>query len=607
MKAKYGFAFAWAMASVGVASAQPLPPPMAPVARPLPDTSIDQRGLDAAALWAGGDPQVVAKAYEKLGLKPSATQWVNDGRRVMVDWLMALSWSDPTKAATLLSEWKASDPLTNDGVWTIRRMLVETQILLRQANLAEAKRVASQARRLLDQEKARKAAEIEALPKKQRWRAESVRDSWLQQVGPIVRRAEFLVAAYQPDQWGFSGFSEASSNPFVDGTGSLFIQMGEPISCPQHDLDDTDWAIFDVSLVRGEANKPNRVFVRPFAASRFEMFKPYLAKSKDWSVTVKNGIGDQARKAVFVRCLRTTRPVAEKLPDVDYLFTYLKPMIKELPADYRFDKFRQPVSDIARDGAWGWVTNIAMSPDPTVPGIQRDAQRVLLDMLKAKEKPDPVAIAIAEHIALPDAEAGRVGQLKYRLPDRVAFVQRVRGEGKLPPRVLSEFELQLAKRHESNGEVLAATTLYKAIVARDHAAGVPRVAEQIKASLRLAAIASAAGRKQESDAIFAELGLSPDQCSVYQSKPAMLSFRHPEYSGAMLRAESEGRVQFEFDLDSAGAPSNLRVTQSSPPFLFDKKTLDSFAAAKFAPVTNGTDALACKGAEQAFMWKMPGL
>ena len=73
----------------------------------------------------------------------------------------------------------------------------------------------------------------------------------------------------------------------------------------------------------------------------------------------------------------------------------------------------------------------------------------------------------------------------------------------------------------------------------------------------------------------------------------------------MLRAESEGRVQFEFDLDQAGAPSNLRVTQSSPPFLFDKKTLDSFAAAKFAPVTNGTDALACKGAEQAFMWKIP--
>ena len=36
------------------------------------------------------------------------------------------------------------------------------------------------------------------------------------------------------------------------------------------------------------------------------------------------------------------------------------------------------------------------------------------------------------------------------------------------------------------------------------------------------------------------------------------------------------------------------------------ETLDSFAAAKFAPVTNGTDALACKGAEQAFMWKIPG-
>ena len=222
-----------------------------------------------------------------------------------------------------------------------------------------------------------------------------------------------------------------------------------------------------------------------------------------------------------------------------------------------------------------------------------------------RAKPDPVAIAIAEHIALPDAEAGKVGQLRYRLPPRIAFIDRIRAEGKVPPRILSEFELQLARRYEANSEPAAAIALYKGIAARDHAASVPRVPEQIKALLRLAAIAGAAGRKSESDAIFADLGLSPDQCSLYQTRPAMLSFKHPEYSDGMLRAESEGRVLFEFDLDQLGAPSNLRVTQSSPPFLFDRKTLDSFARAKFAPITNGSEALACKGAEQAFMWKLP--
>lgn len=73
----------------------------------------------------------------------------------------------------------------------------------------------------------------------------------------------------------------------------------------------------------------------------------------------------------------------------------------------------------------------------------------------------------------------------------------------------------------------------------------------------------------------------------------------------MLQEEAEGRVVFEFDLDKAGLPSSLRVTMASPPLLFDRKTLDSFSRAKFAPITNGGESLACKGAEQSFVWRMP--
>jgi TonB family protein len=85
----------------------------------------------------------------------------------------------------------------------------------------------------------------------------------------------------------------------------------------------------------------------------------------------------------------------------------------------------------------------------------------------------------------------------------------------------------------------------------------------------------------------------------------MLNFRHPDYSYDMIQSESEGSVKFEFDLDKAGTPSDLRITSSTPPFLFDRKTIESFAKAKFAPASNGADALACKGQVQSFLWKMP--
>ena len=605
-KSSIALAFLAAVAVPLAVRAESVPPTIVPVPPKTPEASIAERGLSAAALWDKADPAAVSLAYENLHFSmPAQGKWNSDDRLFMVDWITALFWTDPARAAAKLAEWRIADPQPLDSAWAARQLVLETQILSNIGKVSQNMSAIAATLAALDAATERVAVRARTNPKKRMSDADFDEHARIDAVRKIARRAEFVLAAHEKGDAAFADFADLAVNPFVDGSGTLFLTTGGSVSCAQHDLTEADWAIFEVSLVRGKVATSNAAYVRPFAASRFAAFKPFLEQSKDWRITVKNGTGDQARKAVLLRCLRTTRPVAEKQPDLDYLATYLTPLNKELPPEYRFDKFRQPVADLARDGAWFWVMNLAMNIDNTAPQLQGDARTLLIKMLREAAKPDPVAIAVAEHIALPDAEVGMVWQLRNRLPPRIAFVDRIRAEGKVPPRILSEFELQLAQRYESNGEPALATVLYKAIAARDHAANAPRVPEQIKALLRLAAMAGAAGRKSESEAVFVDLGLSPDQCSIYQSRPAMLSFRHPDYSGGMLRAESEGRVLFEFDLDQTGAPSNLRVTQAAPPFLFDRKTLQSFAAAKFAPVTNGTEALACKGAEQAFMWRIP--
>jgi Gram-negative bacterial TonB protein C-terminal len=598
------------LASIPLVAFAAPPTPVVPTITPAPPVMtappIDQDiGLKAAALWSKGVPEDVAAAYQKLGFTfPLSGAWSDSDRRLLSDWIVALTWSDPKAAAAKLAAWELADPSPelSDG-WAKRTTLM-TRILLEQQQPDQARTVVETAQNKLRAAIAASEAQLKSLPKSQRNGSIIQQLYGWRETGKLLRRAQFLADAQSKGDAAFRDYADPATNPFVDGSGSLFVNDVQPVVCANNDLKPDDWAILEVALVRSLGQKVT-VYVRPFAASRFAAAKPFLEQSDDWNVTVRKALGDTSRKALMVRCTRNPRLPGVSLPDVDYLFDMLKPDSPKLPDGYTFDMFRQPPSDLVRDKQYVWLMNLSYKSEPNVPDLQMRAQEALLGVLKAMEKPDPVAIAIVEHLMLRDAEAGKVRQVKYWLPGRIAFLDKLRAQNILPPRILSQFELQLAQRHEANAEPEAASKMYRAIVVRDHGTKDQLAPEQIKAQLRLAAIAESAGHKAESEKIFAMIGLSPDQCSIYQQRPPLVDFKHPDYSGAMIREEAEGRLQFEFDLDKAGLPSNLRVTLASPPFLFDEKTLESFRRAKFAPITNGGTALACKGAEQSFVWRVP--
>ncbi len=607
---KLALSFGLFLAAVPFALAAQVTPTVVPTAPPppivtSPSDPVYEAGLKAAQLWQKGNPADVAAAYEKAGIAfPTKGALRDVERRFLSDWIVALTWSDPARAEAKLAEWDKTDAVPEFSDWWVKRLVLATRIKLEAGQLDEAQRLIGLSQlsiraAILDQvakEKLRAKSDHRAVNDRELWR--------LRAVETAIRRAQFLVDARAKGEAAFPAYAAANVNPFVDGTGSVFLTDTKPVLCADYDLKPEDWAILEVSLARN-AKGNNDAYIRPFAASSFAAAKPFLEQSDKWNTVVKNGLGDERRKAVFFRCTRNPRPPGAAVPDVDYLFKLLKPLTPKLREGFTFDMFRQSPTLIADEKQWVWLMNMSYTPEANMPGFQRQAQEALLAGLKAMEKPDPVAIAIMDNLMLRDAEAGRVRQVKYWLPDRIAFLDKMRASNLLPPRLLSHFELQLAQRHESNVEPELARKLYQAIVARDHGTKEEAAPEQIKAQLRLAALAEAAGRKAESQQIFAKIGLSPDQCSIYQQRPPMVDFKHPDYSGAMLREEAEGRLQFEFDLDKAGLPSNLRVTLASPPFLFDEKTLDSFRKARFAPITNGGEALACKGAEQSFMWRMP--
>ncbi len=584
---------------------------------PLPD---QQQEIEAAKLWQSGEPAKVVAAYAKLGFEfPKQGLWRDRHRVFVSDWIVALTYSDPAAAMTKLEAWEQVDPFPIVSLWAARRLVLRTRILTERKMPDMAKAAINAATAEADRVSAILEAEEKHLKKS------GVKGPFLSTLKVISdlnnpgetslealattrrvqRSAAFLLATHRKGELAFPDYSNANTSPFVGKPGRLFLnRRNSQVACAANDLVENDWAIFDISLSRNAAGG-TEVLVRPFAGSRFAAMAPFLAQVKRWDITVKNRATHDDRMPVMLRCFRSNGPPSKSPQAYQYLFNVLKAQTKELGPDYVFSEFRQPLTDLARDGQWTMLMNIADRVNPHLPEAQGFAQKLVLQKLQAAEKLDPVAIAIVEYMMLPELEPGNTFREKRVLPAHIAFVERMRTSNILPPRILAEFELQLASQHEVNSDPLAAGQLYKIIVERPALSQPVNTPEYLIAQLRLAALADSAGRKAESKAIFAKIGFSPDQCVLFQSHPTAVSVTLPEYSGWMIRLKAEGKVELEFDLDTGGAATNFRVTQSAPPLIFDEKTIDSFRRARFAPVVNGTEATACKGAVQSIIWKMP--
>jgi TonB family protein len=580
----------------------PTPPEMLFSAMPVQPS---RQLLVAVEAWKEADAARAAAAYAAARPGPlSAKRADATDRQFISDWIVALTYSNPVAAQAKLDEWNAADPQTDMlSEEALRRLVHQTRIALRTSAVDAAAQAVATRRRLLDE----KRAALTLAASQARKAGKRVSDAGfgqsvsLGQAEQILRASEFLVATSQRGEAAFAEFSGAA-NPFRRSSGvSVFINGRNSVSCASAGLKPDDWMIAEVAFERGGKD----VIVLPYAQSRDAVLEHFLSAIPNWGQSYQGRIDLLTRQHLFVRCTKSAPPPTDTRPDIDYLFALLGPRVPSTATGYKFNPFRDQHQNLVIDKQWGILIREAASPNSLAPYAQRSAQAVLLAALKADAKPDPVAIAIVSQWSLPEPEVGRPGSAKSLLPLYQTALAVAQNVPAMPPRVIAYMEFKAGELHEKAGDAVAARALYSGIAVRGGSLLPEKSPEVIKASLRLAGIADADGKKAEADAIITKLGMSPEQCSIYQAKPAITKMPEPQYPGFALREEMQGSVAFEFDLSDTGAPTNFRVITSAPPFVFDSATVSSFAKASFAPATRGGDALACEAATQAFVWKMP--
>lgn len=604
-----------ALATAGHAAKAPIdtaPPPPTPVELPRPVsvmtdprtvTNAGEIAVKAAEIWqekgaaeAAAHFASIEKTHPKFRASEGAVNF-----KLMGDWVLASSYADPAAAQILMDRWTEAAPIHDPADnFAIERQILQTRIWLRSGKLAEAKQALAATQAKIDAEIKTEWAAYEAKGKKRRYYDMPYSVSLLNAARIKLRLAEFLIATHERGEAAFSDFAGSSASPFFNTPSKLFIHSDIKLNCAAAGLETKDWMIAEVGMDRAQS----KMIITPFAQSRDAIIQPALDALEDTNFSIEGMRNIAERQHILIRCARAA-PTAENVrPDYNYLIDYFKPRQAADDPDYKFNGFYDPFEQLVRDNKWSILVNNASRVNPVMPHRKPMALQTLTAALKAEAKPDATAIAIAESWDLPEAPPGENWRLKSVIPARAAFVERLRTTPGVPPRVLAYYEFVLAEKHEIAGDVPAALALYKGIVARAPDVLPEKSPEVIKAQLRLAALADAAGKREESDAIFAALGLSPEQCSIYQARPAITSFKQPDYPSQALRDEKEGSVKFEFDLSKEGKPTNFRILASTPPLVFDARTLSSFATASFAPATRGGEALPCEAASQSFLWRI---
>ncbi len=565
---------------------------------------------EASSHWAEGHPEKTITLLEDA-VRQYRFQGVNGHYEhvVLADLITALSYSDLAKAEARYDAWVKAFPVSSaKNPLDTLRLPVRTRMLVLQGKASEARAYVSGEAATRDamqaDHQAKIAAEVAAKTrKKNKYRDEDwVFFRTMRGYSDAIRLSEFILESHERGEAAFTGFTPQGRNPFFNNYSTLNLHSNFFLSCASSGLNPQDWMVADVGFDRNE----RAAIVLPFAASRPAVIEPMLEAFDKVNISIAGMRNVAERQHVLLRCTRSAPPVsmADAMPDYSYLRSYLLPLVPNPDAKSTYNIFTDPISDLVRDKSWITLLNYAYTPFTARPEKFDPAQRALLEALVAMPKPDPVAISIIKIWMLPDASPGQVGRTRSQLPLYIEASAKLKDVPGMPPRVRASQDFRLASMHEIVGDMPAAEAIYRDIVARVPQELDDKSSEVVRARLRLAAITEASGRYTESAAIFDQLGLSPEQCSLYQARPAITSFQSPDYPGEALRNEVEGNVQFEFDLNEIGKPTNFRVLASTPPFVFDKDTIRSFSKAGFAPATRGGKALPCEAAIQVFAWKI---
>jgi hypothetical protein len=600
------FAFSVLSAASALAQISPVPPPPRP---PLSDLSFEWQFVsDTGQSWKTGDAAEVVRVHN-ASAKNFGQNWTSAKRMFWRQWIAALVQSDAAAAQNKLDEWIKSDPATSEVIrsydWETQRQLLQAQIFLAQGKSELAIGLAKSIRTEIDMKRIILALSQhdKKLPVHNLAQAAAL-------ATPTIVESVVALATQGPASKALA--LQASDNAMAP-YGAVFLprQLESP-GCEVNDQTPDDWALLSIRFIS------KKLVAEPVAQSRPNIYKPYILAIYEGGYEATTRHLDIAGQYVFLRCTRKLpTPSVRSKYEID-LFNFA-----EARSPNQDNRTYSPATLLevqAAIAASDLLTLIEQSSqvktlhDSRETNIVSDAAVIgALKILSDLGDDGKKAKAIFEFMQLHKkekliAEEGATTRPAERAKAAIALYENLLKNLRADPHtdfaMLSWIENEIALKHRVAGDLPRARALYRGVISRVSEQFKADAPEVIVAQLGLAAIAESEKDSRTSEAIIQALGLNPEQCSIYQDSPTLTEFKLPDYPSAIKNQRVQGYVKFEFDLDTLGKAGNFRILASTPPFVFESLTVDSFTKAQFLPVTRGGGVSGCDAAVQSFVWKL---
>jgi tetratricopeptide (TPR) repeat protein len=135
----------------------------------------------------------------------------------------------------------------------------------------------------------------------------------------------------------------------------------------------------------------------------------------------------------------------------------------------------------------------------------------------------------------------------------------------------------------------------------------PRDPLRVGALVRLSAVQVQHGDLAAARATYERTGLSAQQCSLVDAKPAMrrVGVDSNDYPREALAWGIGGWTRVEFDVLADGRTVNRRAIMSYPPFVFSESTVAAMEGARYTQTYRPDGAIGCSGASERFRYLIP--
>jgi TonB family protein len=559
------------------------PPPVAVITSSDPLMGVRLARAPIVAMWPKGDAKAIADAYEELARGTIGPKTVDSHRWILAEWITALVFHDPAKAAIVLAQWEADDPLPLESPWSGYRTYLRALQLLALGQPEAARQLVRTHRRQAKLSPQLDVRHFSLVP--------------FTTAAGQLDAAEVMIALVADGDAAARRVASSlqEKNPFLRWVPDrLIIDYVSP-SCAEAQIEPSDWVILQFTIT----SDGKSIAVQPLAASRGLAATRVLSQIEPEGLKLSTQQYIRGHQLTFVRCARAEpRPTlaGRYLEATRQRLLALQPAGGPAPTSVSATLEAMNALDAAGQYAFLWGIALRRGEFPDLAARAVDLLQVRLTKAGPGAREDLWTMRFR---ALPNAGIGNPEQVELMLPVYEAFVNSALAEPGLSARQLSWFDNELAQLYRIVGRTADAQAALSRVIARAPQQLADDTPEYYAAQLSLAAILQQKGQVQEASGIIGQLGLSPEQCSLYQSEPQFQTAQFPGYPPRLQMLGIQGRLQIEFDQTPEGKPKNSRILVSTPPFAFDDEADRFINSSRLLPATRGNSPVGCEAATRA--------